>query len=138
MSKEFKRDILEGVRIEMAKDGDVGIHTQRIVNEMARLLDACDIEKKDDDDERDEYTDQLVDKFVGFVACGKIPLGGSAADYCSMNALSGVRGYRLRLHDDEAANLILHEMRVEFHKRAWEPRRMFFVVSRAGIPIGRR
>lgn len=137
MSKEFKRDILEGVRIEMAKDGDVGIHTQRIVDEMARLLDVCDIEKKEEGNERDDYTDQLVDKFVGFVACGKIPLGGSAADYCSMNALSGVEGYRLRLHDDEAANLILHEMRAEFHKRAWEPKRMFAEAKRAGIPIGR-
>jgi hypothetical protein len=103
---------------------------------MWRLLDSCDIEKYDGDD-TDAYTHHLVDKFVGFVACGKIPLGGSAADYCSANALEGVKGYRLRLHDDAEANLILHEMRREFHAHALDPRRMFAETSAAGIPIGR-
>jgi hypothetical protein len=131
------KEILTGVRDAMSKDIDVHEHTARIVNEMWRLLDACEIEEAEEGDAWDEYTMQLVDKFVVFVACSKIPLGGSAADYCASNAMEGVLGYRLRLRDDEEANGILHEMRVQFHKHALDPRRMFGEVKYAGIPIGR-
>lgn len=137
MNEIYAEDILDSVHRAMSLDIDVRGHAGVIVKEMWRLLDSCDIEKMDDADDRDDYTTQLVDKFVSFVACGKIPLGGSAAEYCGENALKGTHGYRLRLHDDEEANLILHEMREEFHARAWEPGLMFAVVSRAGIPIGR-
>lgn len=132
----YTTDILTGIHRAMAADVDVREHTDKVVSEMRRLLGSCDIEKADGDG-LDDYTVQLIDKFVGFVACGKIPLGGSASDYCAMNALEGVKGYRLRLRDDEGANLILHEMRKEFHAHALDPRRMFAEVSRAGIPIGR-
>ena len=131
----YAKDILAKVYKAMAKDLDVKDHTETVVSEMGRLLESCDIEKAADP--RDDYTTQLVDKFVVFVACSKIPLGGSASDYCAMNALDGVAGYRLRLHDDAEANGILHEMRVQFHRHALDPKRMFGEVSRAGIPIGR-
>lgn len=137
MHEVYAKDILAGVRRSMIRDIDVRDYSAVIVSEMHRLLDACDIEKSGDGDERDDYTTQLVDKFVVFVACSKASVGGSMADYCASNALSGIRGYRLRLHDDEEANRILHEMRVEFHRTALYPSRMFGEVSRAGIPIGR-
>lgn len=69
------KEILTGVRDAMDRDIDVHEHTATIVGEMWRLLDACEIEKTEEDSERDEYTMQLVEKFVSFVACSKIPLG---------------------------------------------------------------
>ena len=127
--------ILTATYTEMVKDPDVGEFAGSVADGMGRLLSVCDVEESDG--ERDGYTSNLVGKFVVFVLCPSVGLGGSLADYCASNAHRATRGYRLRLMDNAEANEILHEMRVGFHAYALEPRRMFGEASSAGIPIGR-
>lgn len=127
--------ILIAAYTEMVKDPDAREFAGKVADGMRRLLSSCDIEEAGEG--RDGYTSNLVGKFVAFVLCPSIGLGGSLADYCASNAHRATRGYRLRLMDNAEANEILHEMRVGFHAHALNPRRMFGEASRAGIPIGR-
>ena len=122
----------------MVGDGDVGYAADTIARHLRRLLDACEISEKSNGEGRDEYTIHLVDAYIGLVAAPSHEIYGSAADYCAQNALSGFRGYKVRLTETAEADEILHEIRVGIYTVALEPRRMFGAISRSGIPIGRK
>lgn len=122
----------------MATDCDVSHVATHITSHLARLLSACEVSEKEDGEGRDEYTVHLVDAYIGFVAAPSCEVYGSNADYCSMNAMTGIGGYKVRLTETAEADEILHEIRVGIHATALNPWREFGVLSRAGIPISRK
>lgn len=134
---EIVGNILRNTTFNMLADCDVRQATDAIVCGMERLLAECDVEELPAG-EADEYTRELVDAYIGFVAAWSAEIGGSDADYCADNATLATVGYRLRLRETAGADEILHEMRVGFHRSALNPGRMFGRMSRAGIPIGRK
>lgn len=121
----------------MASDPDVSHVTDAVASHMRRLLDACEITPIGNEEE-DEYTSRLVDAYIGFVAAPANDVYGSNADYCAGNALRSVSGYRIRLCETPEADEILHEIRVGIHATAREPRRSFWELSKAGVPISRK
>ena len=132
--QDLMRDALLGIRFEMLRDYDVREHADAITGSMRRLLDHCDLTA----DEQDEYTSQLVDKFILFSATRlRCEIGGSRSDYCSSAALRGLGDMSIRLRDDDEAKLILHEIRKGIWESAIDPRRMFWELSQAGVPIHR-
>lgn len=134
---KMTEEITNGTYAAMMADCDVSHASGAIARHMRRLADACDIAPRKAG-ERDEYTASLVDAYIGFVAAPANDIYGSNADYCASNAMTGVGGYRLRLRETAEADEILHEIRVGIHATALEPRRSFWVLSKAGVPISRK
>lgn len=132
-----RREAARRIRSEVSRDFDVSHAAGAIAGSMSRLLGQCDIEELPDGGS-DDYTTALVDQYVTFVSATEAELGGSSADYCSSCALRGMRGYRIRLRDTPEADELLHELRVNIHRFGLYPGRSFGILSRAGVPIGRK
>ena len=128
-------DILQKTMRLMREDCDVSHASLAICDGLAALLEVCDVERIE---QEDPYTRALVDAYVGFVVAHKHGVHGSNADYCATNATSGISGYRIRLRDPPDADALLHDLRVGIHANGLNPRRSFGVLSRAGVPIGRK
>lgn len=132
--QDLMRDALLGIRFEMLRDYDVREHADDITDSMRRLLDHCDLTAT----EQDEYTMHLVEKYILFSATRlRCEIGGSRSDYCSSAVLRGLGATSIRLRDDDEANAILHEIREGIWKSALDPRKMFWELSHAGVPIRR-
>ena len=126
--------------------GDVDYDADVIVDDVeqtiGRLFDCCHVSPDMGYDpcssspRIDEYTKALVNYAIIFIAVGD-KLSSSCSDYCASDCIRGFLGYKLRLRDDDAANALLHDLRVGLHAHALYPSREFGVLSKAGVPIGR-
>ena len=126
--------------------GDADYDADAIIDDVeqtiTRLLDCCDVDIDMGCDpcssspKIDEYTKALVNYSIIFIAVDN-KLSSSCSDYCASDCIRGFLGYKLRLRDDDAANALLHDLRIEIYAHALYPSREFGVLSKAGVPIGR-
>lgn len=134
--EERVSEIKSATYLAMLRDCDVAYLAGRIEHGMDGLLASCDVTPLAEG-EKDDYTQVLVEQYILFVAAREAGIGGSESDYCASNALTGMRGFRIRLRECPETDEILAKMRDGIASTALYKDREMGALSEAGIPIYR-